>query len=72
VVPPGGEALQVDPMELTLKAPGSRRLKLKYDASLSNFAFEFNLRRYSVGAGAAGMEPCQHHHRPQVAGTRVQ
>ena len=35
-------------MTLTLKAPGSERLKLKYDALLSNVAFNFNLRRYTV------------------------
>jgi hypothetical protein len=29
-----------------LKAPGTKRLKLKYDEPLSNFAFKFNLRRY--------------------------
>jgi len=32
----------------TLKAPGSRRLKLKYDRLLSNFAFNFNLRRHNL------------------------
>ena len=32
-------------MKLTLKAPGSQRLKLKYDDLLSNVAFKFNLRR---------------------------
>ena len=35
-------------MKLTLKAPGAKRLKLKYDEPLSNFAFNFNLRRYTV------------------------
>jgi hypothetical protein len=32
-----------------LKAPGSKRLTLKYDEPLSNFAFKFNLRRYIMG-----------------------
>ena len=36
----------VDPFKSTLKAPGTKRLKLKYDKLLSNFAFNFNLRRY--------------------------
>jgi len=36
----------VDPIKPTLKAPGIKLLKLKYDNPLSNFAFEFNLRRY--------------------------
>jgi hypothetical protein len=30
-----------------LKAPGSKRLKLEHDKLLSNFAFNFNVRRYS-------------------------
>jgi hypothetical protein len=31
-----------------LKAPGSMLLKLRYDEPLSNFAFKFNMRRYTV------------------------
>ena len=38
--------MQVDPIKPTLKAPGSKRLKLIYDKPLSNVAFNFNLRRY--------------------------
>jgi CRP-like cAMP-binding protein len=34
-------------MKPTLKAPGSRWLKLQFDQPLSSFAFDFNLRRYS-------------------------
>ena len=41
-------AVQVDPMKPTLKAPGIRRLKLKYAKPLSNFALKFNLRRYNL------------------------
>jgi len=33
-------------MKPTLKAPGSKRLKLWFDEPLSSFAFNFNLRRY--------------------------
>jgi hypothetical protein len=33
-----------------LKPPGSKRLKLDYDELLSNFGFNFNLRRYIVAA----------------------
>jgi hypothetical protein len=33
-------------MKPTLKAPGTKRLKLDYDEPLSNHAFKFNLRRY--------------------------
>jgi hypothetical protein len=35
-------------MKRTLKAPGSKRLKLQYGRLLSSFAFKFNLRRYSL------------------------
>jgi len=31
-----------------LKAPGTKRLKLKCDILLSTCAFKFNLRRYNV------------------------
>ena len=46
-----GRAVQVDPMKPRLKPPGTKRLKLKCDILLSNYAFIFNLRRYSEGAG---------------------
>jgi len=35
-------------MKPTLKAPGTKRLKLKYDSLRSIFAFKFNLRRYTM------------------------
>jgi len=41
-----GEAVLVDPVKPMLKAPGTKRLKLHYDAPLSSFAFKINLRRY--------------------------
>ena len=44
-----GKAVQVDPIKPTLKAPGTKRLKLKYDKLLSSFAFNFNLRHYTLG-----------------------
>jgi hypothetical protein len=39
--------VQVDPIKPTLKPPGTKRLKLKNDATPSKFAFNFNLRRYT-------------------------
>jgi hypothetical protein len=36
-----------------LKAPGTKRLKLKCDGLLLSFAFKFNLRRYTMGEGLA-------------------
>ena len=38
--------MQVDPIKPLLKAPGTKRLKVKYGKLLSNFAFKFNLRRF--------------------------
>jgi hypothetical protein len=37
-----------------LKAPVNKRLKPNYDEPLPNFAFTFNLRRYSLGGGGDG------------------
>ena len=45
-----GLAVQVEPMTSMLKAPGTKRLKLKYDKLLSSVAFNWNLRRYISGA----------------------
>jgi len=44
-----GRAVQFDPIKPTVKAPGSERLKLKYEELLSNFGFKFKLRHYSPG-----------------------
>jgi len=38
--------VQVDPGEPASNPPGTKRLKLPYEESPSNFAFNFNLRRY--------------------------
>ena len=38
--------MQVDPVKLNLKPPGTERLKVQCDDPLSDFAFNFNLRRY--------------------------
>ena len=38
--------MQVDPIKPALKAPETKRLKLKCEEPLLNFAFNFNLRRY--------------------------
>jgi hypothetical protein len=40
--------VQVDPIKPNLKAPGIKRLKLKYDKLLSSFAFKFNLHRFNM------------------------
>ena len=45
--------MQFDPIKPTLKPPGTKRLKLKYDELLSSFAFNFNLRRYTTVPGTA-------------------
>ena len=41
--------MQVDPIKPTLNAPGAEPLKQKCDELLSNFAYKFNLRRYTPG-----------------------
>ena len=50
-------------MTPALKAPGYKHLKLKYDQLLSNFAFNFNLRRYNTGAagGSAAAAAANQH-----------
>jgi hypothetical protein len=49
-----GRAVQVDPIKPTLKAPGTKRLKLYYDEPPSNFGFKCNLRHYTAaGVGAS-------------------
>jgi hypothetical protein len=45
-----GRAVQADPIKLTLKPPGTKYLKVKYDILLSISAYKFNLRRYNPGA----------------------
>jgi hypothetical protein len=40
--------VQVAHIEPTLKPPGTKRLKPKCDQLLSTFAFNFNLRRYTL------------------------
>ena len=39
--------MQDDPIKPKFNPPGTKRLKLKYDNSAFNFAFKFNLRRYT-------------------------
>ena len=48
-----GRAVQVDPINPKLKAPGTERLKLKYNNLLSTSGFKFNLRRYNWGGATA-------------------
>jgi hypothetical protein len=50
--------VQVDPIKPALKAAGTKRLKLKYDAPVSSFAFNFNLRRYIWGCTPTAAEMC--------------
>jgi hypothetical protein len=55
IPPPPGRAVQVHPVKPTLKAPGTKRLKLKYNILLSSFAFNFNLRQYSRATARAAL-----------------
>ena len=45
-----GRVVQADPINPTLKPPGTMRLKLEYVRLLSSFAFKSNLRRYTKPA----------------------
>ena len=47
--------MQIDPIKLSVKAPGSERLKLKYEKLVSSCGFKFNLRRYNMGAARGDM-----------------
>jgi hypothetical protein len=40
-----GTAVQLEPMQSTLKAPGTKRLTPYYDETHSHFAYKFDLRR---------------------------
>ena len=53
----------IDPNKLTLKAPGTQPLKLKYDEVLSSFAFKFNLRCYTEGEDSELNEAVRLKHR---------
>jgi hypothetical protein len=77
-----GRAVQVEPMKPTLKAPGTKRLKLNHYRLLSSFGFKINLRRYTwvsrlwcarrrvthTGSGPPARRPCRRRSR-QTAGT---
>jgi len=43
-----GRVVQVDPIKATLKPPGIKLLDLRHDKPLSDIAFKFNLRRYTM------------------------
>jgi hypothetical protein len=60
--------VQFDPIKSTLKAPGSKRLKLEFDELLSNFAFKSKLRRYSLASPAAAAEAGKRLAAPLVVG----
>jgi len=55
-----GKAVQVVPIKPTLKAPGTKRLKLKCDRLLSTLAFKFNLRRYTSARTACTPSTASH------------
>ena len=61
--------MQVDPIKPALKAPGTKRLKLQYDTPLSNFAFKFNLRRYSSGKSDKSYVDLENYVRADPVGT---
>ena len=48
--------MQVEPIKPLLKAPGTKRLKLKFEVPLSNFAFKFNIHHYTSDTAYAGAQ----------------
>jgi ABC-type thiamine transport system ATPase subunit len=46
--------VQIEPINPKLKLPRTKRSKLKYDEPLSNFAFKFNMRCYTMVVGSTG------------------
>ena len=61
--------MQVDPINATLKAHGTKRSKLKSYELLQSFAFDFKLRRYTkVDTNASGALRASEGHRPTVVG----
>jgi hypothetical protein len=66
-----GWAVQVAPMKPKSKPPGTKRLKLKHDEPLSNFAFKFDMRRYSVGAPPPRRDWCSAREVGGVVGRRA-
>ena len=49
--------MQVVPIKPTLKAREAKRLTVKYEELLSSFAFNFKLRRYTLGVQALAAAP---------------
>ena len=66
--------MQVDPLKPTLKAPGTQRLKVNMINCFQfclNFAFKYNLRRYTMAeaaAASAGSEQRSGHRSDTSAG----
>ena len=63
--------MHAEPLKPTLKAPGSKHMKLKYDKWLSNFASNFTLRRFSEVApppdpGVAASDPDEYEVVPPI------
>jgi hypothetical protein len=60
---------RLTPFKTTLKTPGTKRLKPEYEELISNFAFKFNLRRYTeAGESEVGRAELQADHAEWKAG----
>ena len=57
-----GKVVQAEPVKAMLKAPGTKCLNLKYVKLLSNFAYNVNLRRYTL-APSPGLSSSPRHSR---------
>jgi hypothetical protein len=63
--------MQVDPIKPVLKAPGTKHLILQFDEPLSNFAFKFNLHRYTLDAHLAAATFIANHELTLVGRCRL-
>jgi hypothetical protein len=48
---------RLNPVDARVESAGIKRLKLRYDEPLSNFAFNFSLRRYIKAAASSPPPP---------------
>jgi hypothetical protein len=66
--------VQVDLINPTLKAPGTQRFNVKCDICFQcyfNFAFNFNLRRYTLPESFHSDFPIEHEYQPFLSGREV-
>jgi len=66
-----GRAMQIVPIKPVLKPPVPMLLKLRYNGTLSTFAFNFHLRRYTTCCTSCGAGGCSRPCASAARGTRA-